>query len=179
MLYLIGGAPRVGKSLFLEKLIIANPMPSFSCDFLYDLEQVRKLEEFTAADILTKGRLFFPTFNELLLNVTLRSESCAIEGEVILPEHIPQLREKYEVKCCFLGLSETSLESILEYAGYFNWPQYKLQTDRDQEVIDLAERTMSRSKVIKDQCETYGLPYFDLAADYSATMEVALASLVS
>ncbi len=67
MIYLIGGAPRVGKSQFAMKVVSAKAMPSFSLDCLYNLSQVEELSGFGDADILEKGRLFFPTLKELLV----------------------------------------------------------------------------------------------------------------
>jgi hypothetical protein len=179
MIYMIGGAPRVGKSQLMQKLVIRKPMPSFSCDFLYDLEQVKKLEGFGNADILNKGRLFLPTLKELLINVSLRSKDCAIEGEVILPEFIPELMEKYDIKCCFLGLSEAKLDNIITHGSFFNWPRYKLNNNLGHEVATLAERTVSRSKTIQIEAEKYKLPYFDLVNNYGVESESALESLLS
>ncbi len=61
MIYLIGGAPRTGKSLLAQKIVVTHPMPSLSCDFLYDLTQVKNINNFAGADLITKGTLFYPT----------------------------------------------------------------------------------------------------------------------
>lgn len=174
MIYLIGGAPRVGKSLLASELIAVKSMPSFSLDFLYSLSQVNTIDDFSDAPILEKGRMFYPTLRELLIDVNLRSENCVIEGEVILPEFILELSKQYNIKCCFLGLSKTSLETIIKNSGYFNWPKWKLENGLEDEVKDLAERTVSRSLVIQKEAKKYGLPYFDLATDYSHAQTVAL-----
>lgn len=179
MIYLIGGAPRVGKSQFMQKLVERKPMPSFSCDFLYDLKQIKNLDDFGAADILEKGRSFLPALKELLINVALRAEDCVIEGEVILPEFIPELAKTYKIRCCFLGLSEANLEDIISHGGFFNWPQYKIDNNLEQEVATLAERTVRRSRTIQSEAEKYKLPYFDLANNYSLASETALESLLS
>jgi 2-phosphoglycerate kinase len=179
MIYLIGGAPRVGKSLFASRLITARPMPSLSLDFLYNLNQIREISGFGDAPILEKGRLFYPTLKELLVDVKRRSESCVIEGEVILPEFIPELSEKYNIRCCFLGLSRTSLETILNHGGYYNWPKWKHEDGYGDEVKDLAERTVSRSLIIQKEAEKYGLPYVDLSDDYNQTSTVALNDFLS
>ncbi|MDB5185040.1 MAG: adk [Candidatus Saccharibacteria bacterium] len=179
MIYLIGGAPRVGKSLVASQLVAAKPMPSFSLDFLYNLSQITSIEAFSGASILEKGRLFYPTLKELLVDVSRRSENCIIDGEVILPEFISELSERYDIKCCFLGLSETSLEKILEHGGYFNWPKWKMENGFEDEVEDLAEQTVGRSLIIQEQAKKYGLPYYDLAADYNHTSKAALQSLLS
>jgi hypothetical protein len=178
VIYLIGGAPRVGKSLLTHKLIAQKPMPAFSLDFLYNLSQVRNISGFSGASILNKGRLFYSTLEELLVNVNLRSENCVIDGEVILPEFIEELSEKYTIRCCFLGLSSASLETIIEHGGYFNWPNWKLDNGHGDEVKDLAERTVSRSLVIRNEAQKYGVPYCDLAADYEQTSIAALNHLL-
>ncbi len=177
MIYLIGGAPRVGKSLLASRLINAKPMPSFSLDFLYNLSQVKTLKGFGGAPILEKGRLFYPTLKELLVDVERRSEDCVIDGEVILPEFIPELSKLYSIRCCFLGLSKTDIETIVKHGGHFNWPQWKLENGYEAEVKDLAERTVSRSLVIEKEAKKYGLPYFDLSTEYEQTSKAALSRL--
>ncbi len=179
MIYLIGGAPRTGKSLMAQKIITTNPMPYLSCDFLYELRQVKDIDGFSGADIIAKGRLFYLTLKELLVDVSRRTQDCVIEGEVILPEFIPELAKKYDIRCCFIGISSTSLDNILKYAGYFNWPQWKLDNDLAREVKDLAALTVSRSSIIQAQANEYNQPYFDLAGDYTAQMELAIHSLLA
>jgi hypothetical protein len=179
MIYLIGGAPRVGKSQFLQRLIIQKSMPAFSCDFLYDLDQIKNIDGFSGADILEKGRLFFPTFQQLLINVSLRTKDCAIEGEVILPEFISELAQKYNISSCFLGLSSTNIENIIQNGGYFNWPQSKLDNNLGHEIDNLVERTIERSKIIEFETQKHNLPYFDLAEDYNAKVELAIETLLS
>ena len=177
MIYLIGGAPRVGKSQLMQKFIKDKPMSAFSCDFLYDLAQVKSLKNFGGADILEKGRLFYPTLKELLINVSYRTQDCIIEGEVILPEQIPELSKLYNIRCCFIGLSATNLETIIANGGLFNWPQWKIEDGREEEVGSLGEHTIHRSAAIEAQAIAYGLPYFDLANNYDATVDAVLKNL--
>ncbi len=125
MIYLIGGAPRVGKSQLTQRLIESSTMSSFSCDFLYGLSQVKDLKNFDGASILDKGRLFYPTLKEVLINASYRAQDCVLEGEVILPEQISELSKLYEIRSCFIGLSQTNMEAILSHGGAFNWPQWK------------------------------------------------------
>lgn len=179
MIYLIGGAPRVGKSQLAAELVAVKPMPSFSLDFLYNLSQIRKLPDFDNAPILEKGRMFYPTLKEILVDVRRRSKDCLIDGEVILPEFISELSEKYDVRCCFLGISKTDLQTIVKHGGYFNWPKWKLENGYQDEVKDLAERTVSRSLIIQEQANKFNLSYFDLSDNYSGTSKQALNYLLS
>ena len=177
MIYLIGGAPRVGKSQLVQKFIESTPIASFSCDFLYDLQQIKDLKSFSSADILEKGRLFYPTLEEILINVSYRVEDCIIEGEVILPEQIAKLSKIYSIRSCFIGLSSTSLETILKYGGSFNWPQWKIEDGHEDEIDSLADRTIRRSAIIEAQAKEYDLPYFDLARDYNTKIQLVLENL--
>jgi hypothetical protein len=177
MIYLIGGAPRVGKSQLALTLIELKPMPLISCDFLYDLSQIKDLENFDNATILEKGRLFYPTLKEILINMSYRTQDCVIEGEVILPEQIAELSELYDIRACFLGLSETNIETIIAHGSFFNWPQWKIEDGRGQEVQNLAERTVRRSLIIGKQAHECNVPYFDLANDYTFKVAHALQSL--
>lgn len=179
MIYLIGGPPRAGKSQLMQRFIEKRPMPSFSCDFLYDLDQVKQIEGFSGAGILEKGRQFRPTLEQLLINVSLRARDCVIEGEVILPEFIPDLQKKFDVKACFIGLSSITNKEIIDHGGFFNWPQYKLDTGLNQEVADLAERTIKRSKIIEEQAKQYNQQYFDLSVNYETSVSQAISDLLN
>lgn len=178
MIYLIGGAPRVGKSQMANMLIAQKPMLSLSCDLLYDLDQVKNLDGFEHADILEKGRAFYPTLKQLLVNISLRAQDCVVEGEVILPEFIPELENMYELRSCFLGLSSTSLDSIVANGGFFNWPKYKIDHHQADEVRTLAQRTVKRSAIIRESCENLGLKYFDMANTYEQTRQEAIKYLL-
>ncbi len=179
MIYLIGGAPRTGKSLLAQKIVATHPMSSLSCDFLYDLTQVKNINNFAEADLITKGTLFYPTLQELLINVSRRSENCVIDGEVILPQFIPELATKYNIKSCFIGLPVTNLDTILTHGGYFNWPKWKLENGLATEINDLAEQTINKSLIIKTEAQKYNLPYFDLTENYNLGIKLAIKSLLS
>ncbi len=175
MFYLIGGSPRTGKSILTQKLIERHPMTSFSCDYLYKLDQVKQLYRFSGAGIIEKGEEFFPTLKELLEAVNERSQDSVIEGEVILPRHVHELSKWYDICSCFLGLSEASLDTIIGYGGFFNWPKDKSKKD----VADLAEKVMARSVTIKSECARYGLKYFDMAKNYTHVQDEAISYLLS
>ena len=153
-------------------------MPSFSLDFLYNLTQITEISTFSNAEILEKGKLFYLTLKELLVDVNRRCENCVIEGEVILPEFIAELSKKYDIKCCFLGISKTSLDVIIEHGGYFNWPQWKLENGSKYEVQDLAVHTANRSMIIQSEAKKHNLPYYDLANNYHQTFQAALQNLL-
>jgi len=174
MIYLIGGPPRAGKSTLAQQFISRRPMPSFSCDFTYDMDQVKQLSGFEHAGIIEKADAYFPVLQQLILNVSRRAENCLIEGEVILPHHIAELEKDYDIKACFIGLSDTSIEDIIKYGGYFNWPKYKLENDLGHEVSHLVERTIERSKIIENECVKYGQTYYDLSGNYLSQQSAAL-----
>jgi len=179
MIYMIGGPPRAGKSLLAQKLISKKPMSSFSCDFMYNLDQIRNIPDFEHMEIIEKGNAFLPSLESLLINIARQTENCLIEGEVILPHHIYELSKKYEIRACFLGLSDTSIEQIISNGGFFNWPKYKIQNNMKHEIVGLAERTISRSKIIQDECQKYDQQFFDLALGYESQQNVALTYLLS
>lgn len=178
MIYLIGGPPRAGKSLLAQRFIERRPMPSFSCDFTYNMEQVKQLSGFEHAGILEKAHSYYPVLQQLISNINHRTEHCLIEGEVILPEHVLELAKDYDIKACFIGLSDTSMEKIIEHSGYFNWPKYKLENNLEHEVSNLVERTVARSKIIEEECLKYDQPYFDLSGDYAKRQTDALVHLL-
>lgn len=178
MIYLIGGPPRAGKSLLAQRFISRKSINSFSCDFTYDMDQVTQMPGFSGADIIEKGEAYFPILKQLVHNISYRTEDCIIEGEVILPRHIVELAKDYEIRACFIGLSDTTIEKIIEYGGYFNWPKYKLENNLESELSDLKEHVVRRSKIIEKDCAKYTQQYFDLAGDYEEQQDKALSYLL-
>lgn len=174
MIYLIGGSPRAGKSLLAQRFISQKPINSFSCDFTYDMDQVVQLSGFAGAGIIEKGEAYFPILKQLVHNISYRTEDCIIEGEVILPQHILELAKGYDVRACFVGLSDTSMEKIIKHGGYFNWPRYKLENNLEHEVSELVERIITQSRVIENECIKYDQPYFDLSGNYTKRQTAAL-----
>ena len=174
MIYLIGGPPRVGKSILAQEFINNKPIYSFSTDFLYDIDQVRDIENFDKLGIIQKGEAFFPILERLIGNIERQSENCLIDGDVILPGHVKKLSEKYQIRACFLGLSETSLEDIIRYGGHFNWPEYKIKNGMGDNVSDLAQRTILSSKIIESECEIHNQKYYDMATNFKASKQMAL-----
>ena len=179
MIYLIGGPPRVGKSLLAKKFVSVKAMYAFSCDFTYDTYDFTATVKFKRADIVEKGNMFYPKLEELVGNIVRQTENCVIDGEVILPHHVVALSKKHNIRACFLGLSDTSLDKILTYGGHFNWPKHKLENGMESEVIGLAKLTAVRSEIIESECLKHGQPYLDLAVgDYDEGIQKALQILI-
>jgi len=175
MIYLIGGPPRTGKSLITSKVVGIKPMYAFCCDFTYDTYDFTKQNKFKKADIIEKGELYYSKLQELVFNIARQTEDCVIEGEVILPRHAAELSKLYDIRACFLGLSNPTMETILNYGGHFNWVKSKITNGMEEEVADLVERTKHRSKIIKDECSKYTQSYFDLSnSDYDKQQQLAL-----
>lgn len=179
MIYLIGGAPRTGKSNLAKLLVTEKMMSSFSTDFLYDIDQVEAITNFDRLDIIEKGRAFFPILERIIGNVERQTENCVIDGDVILPSQASQLAKTHNIKSCFLGFSTITFEEILEFGGHFNWPKYKLENGMADEVTDLVERTIHKSEVIKSERARYNQQYFDLSLDFKSAQMNALRSLLS
>lgn len=178
MIYLIGGAPRTGKSGLVQQLITRKPISSLSTDFLYDLDQVRAITNFDKLDVLKKGEVFFPILERIIGNIQRQSENCVIDGDVILPRHADFLSKKYEIRACFLGLSEASIEEIIQHGGHFNWPKYKLENGMAKDVEGLVERTIQKSEIIASECVKYDQYYLDLSADFTLGQARALRYLL-
>ena len=96
-----------------------------------------------------------------------------IEGDAFGPHHVDALREKYELRAVFLGMSVTTAENIVKYAQYDNWAG-----ENDVEKFnDLIQRIVEASRVNQSECEHFDIPYFDLSNDYEAQFLNAYKSL--
>ncbi len=113
VLYLVGGAPRVGKSSLAQRLLAVDGIPWLPTDVLRTVLR-RVLPELDAVD-------------QDPVDASLLAEVCAeeadrflIEGFELAPWYPGRLRaalEGTEVRACFLGHGSFSIDDLAGYRG--------------------------------------------------------------
>lgn len=172
MIYLIGGPVRVGKSRLARLCLERQKISAVSTDAL----------AFMIGRVLPETRLagrgipqeeweqnFYPFLNKFIKNILVDFDDYVIEGAVLSPEITHRLSETYELKCCYLGKSVTSVNELMAHLGNNQW----LRNATAEELQVIPKTIVDRSQFLASECRRLGYPYVDLAPDYTEGMERA------
>ncbi len=181
VIYLIGGAPRVGKSILCQQVSVMLKAGWISTDMLLDLLRLKKEEgvktkwDGSPAAIAANAEWFFPYLERFVWGANSLADNYVIEGVDFLPAQVAQLSTRYPVRPVFLGRSQMSLIEFDQFPG------------RSRGYSGLPEEQRSRfawdipvwSEFIRLECERFGYSYIDMAGDFSQHLGEAEAVLTS
>jgi hypothetical protein len=176
MIYLIGGAPRVGKSILTQQLARDLRVGWISTDLLMELLHVKneagiKTEwDASRSAITAAANWFFPYLERFIWGVNSLAEGYIIEGVDFLPSQVVQLATQYQIRAVFLGRSQMNLQIFDQFPGrsrgYTGLPEEMRQR--------FAQDVPQWSQFIQQECERFSLPYFDMSGDFDQRLrEVA------
>ena len=171
MLYMIGGPPRMGKSTLAQKLLAEQSLPYVSTDALTVMLKPLGEPSFYSPE---KSARLFPLLELFIMRMLKSSPNYVIEGDAFSPHHVSELQNKYDVKAVFLTMSKVSTDAVIRFAQFDNWAS----EDTPKQLEDLAARIVAASEVIKEECEHFSIPHFDLSSDYATNFERAYKLLV-
>ena len=123
MIYLIGGAPRVGKTILGQQISAKLRIGWVSTDLLLTLlrlkndEGVKQEWDAHSAAIIANAEWFFPYLERFVWGVTSLAEHYVIEGVDFLPTQVAQLASQYQIRAMFLGCSRMTIESLDRFPG--------------------------------------------------------------
>ena len=179
MIYLIGGAPRAGKSILAQQVAAHLRIGWISTDLLMELLRVKKEEgvkvqwNATPESITAQAEWFFPYLERFAWGVASLAEHYLIEGVDFLPTQIRQLSAQYEIRALFLGCSGMTLEHLDRFPGRSPGYSYLPEEMRRQIAVDVP----LWSEWIRHQAEELDYPYIDTAGDFSARLSQAESTL--
>ena len=175
MIYLIGGAPRVGKSILCQQVASRLNVGWISTDLLMELLKVRsdhgmKTEWNAASDaIKSSAETFFPYLERFVWGVSSMAECYVIEGVDFLPAQVSQLSKSYQIRSVFVGCSTMTLERFDQFLGRSAGYAFLPEEMKRQIVQDVP----LWSEFIKQEAERFGFPYIDMSDDFSARLQEA------
>lgn len=174
MIYLVGGAPRAGKSLLGQRVAARLGIGWVSTDLLVDLLRVHDKSikaEWDAAPeaILANANWFWPYLERFVWGVASQAEDYLVEGVAFLPAQVERLAGQYAVRAVFIGCSNMSLEKLDAFPGrsrgYGGLPDaFRRQIARDVPVW---------SAFIRQEAEAFGCAYVDTGDDFADKMDEA------
>ncbi len=192
MIYLIGGAPRIGKSLMAKKLAEETksrfistddvceefisglseeqlkqqfPMPNFSGEASHNTIQPKERVDLQ----IVSAKSLEPELDRIIGDAIQKQETIVLEGIHLLPSHVRSLKEKYvteNIVAIFIGSSDLDLvvNGIYKNTNPHNWLK-----DSDEAVIrQVGEFVVEFSNRIKKKAEENSVPYIERAKDFDA-----------
>ncbi|MFA4954424.1 MAG: hypothetical protein WC641_03880 [Patescibacteria group bacterium] len=195
MIYLIGGAPRVGKSIVAKKIAEGShatfvatddicgkaaeglteeerrakfPLPGFSDTAS---ENTLAPENRVELQIITSKSLE-PELDRVISEAIVKNESLVIEGVHLLPEHVRRLMAEHGAKkfmVLFVGSNDVDrvVTGIMKNTNPHNWTR-----NSDPEVIrQIAEFVAAFSTHIQKEAAQNLLPYQERTEDFEADMK--------
>jgi hypothetical protein len=181
MIYLVGGAPRVGKSILGQQVAANLKIGWISTDVLMELLRVKndngvKTEwNATSEAIIANAEWFFPYLERFVWGITSQAENYVIEGVDFLPAQVNELSAKYQIKTIFLGCSRMKVETLDQYPGrslgYIGLPEeFRRQIAKDVPLW---------SEFIEQEAKNFGYPYVDTTTDFPTRLSQAESLLTS
>jgi len=183
MLYILGGVPRVGKTIIAQAFLERTHIPFLSLD-LFKMALVKGLPQAgvdpnDASDVVAKQ--IWPAVRGLCTTILENKRDHLIEGDSILPVHASHLSATFpgQVRACFLGIERANpanrLATIREHPGPEDW----LSEYDDDEVLRMIDEMIEFSSVLRSQAEESGFPYLESRGEYGAFRERVLKFLVT
>lgn len=195
MIYLIGGAPRVGKSVLAKRVADTLQIPCISTDILCSkMKKALSVEEKngrfplppfsgTASENtltpearvelqLLSAKSLEPEMEALIAEALSEQESLVIEGVHLLPEYVRGLLTRQgatNIRALFIGQTDIDavLEGIQKNTNPDNWMR-----EADPAVIrQVAVFVAAFSTRIHQEAKTFDLPYHERTADFEGDMK--------
>ncbi len=181
MIYLIGGAPRAGKSILCQQAAAKLNIGWISTDILVELVRVNNDKavkaEWNASpeSIRATAEWFFPYLERFVWGISSQAENYVIEGVGFLPEQVTQLAAKFPIRSVFIGCSGMTLERFDEFPGHSRGYAFLPEAMRSQFAHDVP----LWSAFIRQEAERSGCRYVDMADDFAARLSEAEHVLVN
>lgn len=178
MIYLVGGPPRVGKSILAQQTASTLAISWISTDVLKTflgahIPSVPGIQWNQPATITATAEWFFPSLERFIWAANSMMEHYLIEGVDFLPPQVAELAKTYPIRCVFLGCSVMALERFEQFPGLS--PGYiGLPTDLRQQII---QHVPMHSRMVQREAEQFGYPYIDMMGDFQARLREAAAVL--
>ncbi len=182
MLYIIGGAPRAGKSILARRMLDQCKVAYFPTDTLMMAlaTALPQLGLKPSDSPSMRAPKMWPILRGMAVKILENGEDYLLEGDVLMPVHTAQLRERFgsAVRSCFLGYETVdSVAKVHDIRRHAAANQDWTNECDDAHLLRIVEEFKSLSTELRTECAKYDLAYFDGSADHSAAVEQAAAYL--
>ncbi len=184
MLYMIGGAPRSGKTTLARRMLAEHGVPYFSIDTLIaSLASAEPELGMRVSDpALKRMEVVWPTIRKIASDVLESGDDFLLEGDVLLPKHLIEFDHSTHagIKACFIGYADVDpvkkLRAIREHASDgIDWTE---ELD-DARLLSLIGELRTFSDYLRRECCHYKIPYFDSSTCFASAIREAKTCLRS
>jgi hypothetical protein len=178
MIYLVGGAPRTGKSILAQRTAATLATSWISTDVLKEVLRVQTpgipgIHWNEHATIAPTADWFFPYLECFIWAVSSMVDHYVIEGVDFLPAQVATIATQHPVRCVFLGCSAMTHERFAQFPGLS--PGYLgLPHDLQQQIV---QHVPTHSELIRREANHFGYPYIDMSDDFQTRLREAEATL--
>ncbi|MEI6221595.1 MAG: hypothetical protein WCP97_02410 [bacterium] len=183
MIYIVGGAPRVGKSTLAKqfaksikgKLVstdeLENPGSESSVIFYNDARKNVLAPSVRIACVRKEAEHLFPSIEEMLTKTTSSQQDIVIEGVHLFPAFVADMLKtfgKANSNALFIGSTNEKiiLQGMQENTSPNNWSK-----NFDEEVLkQIALFSQAFSYHMHDECKRYHLPYKERSIHFQDDM---------
>jgi hypothetical protein len=183
IVYLLGGAPRVGKSALAQRLLANGGIPWLPTNVIRTVVR-RVAPDVDAADqdpvdAAALAEVMYPHIEQAAQVCAEEANRFLIEGFELAPSYPMRLRAALrgtEIRACFLGHGSFSAEDLAGYRG----PKPQSESGLSPgELRESASWIRHRSRQLRQQCDALRVPYVDVGeAGFGAAMTEARRLLV-
>jgi hypothetical protein len=163
--YLLGGPPRCGKTMFAERVGRRRGIGWLSTDTVRDVVDLFH-PLYVAGGIGRphgpEANVFFPAFERLVRSCAELADDYLVEGVGFYPRHVRRLAEEIDLRAVFVGMSSVDAGVMMEHEGLNRWSS-RLPADQ---LALLPAWIESWSGELAAECAEQGLPFVDLAVDF-------------
>ncbi|HSJ89832.1 MAG TPA: hypothetical protein VK909_21655 [Anaerolineales bacterium] len=180
MIYLIGGAPRAGKSILCQQFSAELRIGWISTDLMMELLRVNGdpvvKNEWNAAPaaIAANAKWFYPYLERFIWGVNSCAKDYVIEGVDFLPAQVLQLLNQYPIRTVFLGCSRMTLKTFDQYPGHSVGYSHLPEQAKRQIIHDVP----LWSEFIREEAGRFGFSYHDTSDDFEHRIQEARARLL-
>lgn len=177
MLYVIGGASRSGKTLLSRRAVSEKGIPYFPLDALFGA-LVNGAPQFGLSyddPLIERPTKLWPISKHFFNFFFQEEKDFLIEGDSILPSQVNEMIVSgRSVKSCFFGYTQLDKDEKLllvrkYHQGDIDWTKEL----PDEEMLPLIDEMISFSKYLKEECNKYGIMYFDVSHDFDDARNAA------
>lgn len=194
MIYLIGGAPRCGKSILATRISQTHHISWIATDALRPVileylptQEIHRLmpfenngsEQMTAQESLSaeiqESKTLWPGIQRLIKQLIDMRQEYIIEGVHLLPEHVAELQKSsYGKQMQVLYLIKENIPAIIDgfkkNTAPFDWMANCLE---DETILQtMGEMVALKGGFIRAQAEQYRFPVYNTENNFQATLDM-------
>lgn len=184
MLFIVGGAPRAGKSILAQRMLAERKLAYFPTDILMmgfaNAMPESGLELRDPAPV--RAAIMWPMLRAMASTIVENGDDYLLEGDVLMPSHAVELRDRFgaPIRSCFMGYASVDAEAKMRDIRQFAVGKEDWTNDCDDaHLLLLAREFREFSQVLRDQCRELRLPYFDGSQSFHGAIAAAAEYLTS